>query len=150
MVVYRLSRTKYANDLLGEGARLNGGRWNNIHFACIYTAESRALAVLEYTVNTSLDDIPRSLSMLTLEIPDRIMEVNEVDLPGNWKISPAPASTKNFGTKFLKEGIYPVLKLPSIIIPQEFNYLINPFHKNNIEFKILNISDFVYDARVKA
>ena len=62
MKVYRLSKTKFAEDLTGEGARLNGGRWNHILTACLYTAESRALAVLEYTVNVNIDDIPRALA----------------------------------------------------------------------------------------
>ena len=63
MVVYRLGGTKYATDLTGEGARLFGGRWNNEGTPCIYTSQSRALAILEYTVNINIDDIPRALSI---------------------------------------------------------------------------------------
>lgn len=71
MIVYRIGRTKYAEDLTGEGARLNGGRWNHRLTACLYTSESRALAVLEYTVNVNIDDIPRALSISTVEIPEK-------------------------------------------------------------------------------
>ena len=70
MIVYRIGSTKYANDLTGEGARLNGGRWNHKLTPCVYTSESRSLAILEYTVNVNVYDIPRALSMASIEIPE--------------------------------------------------------------------------------
>ena len=88
MVVYRVGKTKYANDLKGEGARLFGGRWNNKMVGCLYTSESRALAVLEYTVNVNIDDIPRALSITVIGIPDSPIKIlSEADLPGDWKLS---------------------------------------------------------------
>ena len=63
---------------------------------CLYTSESRALAVLEYTVNINIHDIPRSLSMITLEIPDNYLDQPIAVLPGNWRDSPAPSSTRDF------------------------------------------------------
>ncbi|MGI8637275.1 MAG: RES family NAD+ phosphorylase, partial [Segetibacter sp.] len=71
MIVYRIGRLKYSKDLSGEGAKLNGGRWNHKLTPCLYTSASRSLAILEYTVNVNIDDIPRALSMTTLEIPDK-------------------------------------------------------------------------------
>ena len=128
MIVYRLSKTKFAGDLTGEGARLNGGRWNHILTACLYTAESRALAVLEYTVNVNIDDIPRALSLVTLEIPDSSIDIyNEAQLPGDWKAAPAPASTRDFGTNWLKAAKNLVMKVPSTVVPEEWNVIINPF-----------------------
>lgn len=150
MVVYRVSRTKHANDLEGEGARLHGGRWNNKMVKCLYTSESRALAALEYTVNVNIDDIPRALSIITIEIPDqKIRVLYEQDLPGDWKLSPAPSSTKDFGSALLLAAAEPVLKIPSTVIPEEYNYLLNPLHKDSRKFRILNLKDFVYDVRIK-
>lgn len=150
MIVYRLSRTKYANDLTGEGARLNGGRWNNKLIPCIYTAESRSLAILEYTVNVNIDDIPRALSMVTLEIPGKnILNLTEAGLPGNWKQSPAPASTRQLGTGLLHTAQNSVIKIPSTVIPEEFNYLLNPAHPERKNFRILDIQDFIFDVRIK-
>ena len=150
MIVYRIARTKYANDLSGEGARLNGGRWNHKLTPCIYTSESRALALLEYTVNVNIDDIPRALSFAIIEVPDdNILSVTVEGLPGNWTESPAPASTKNYGTGLLKKGEYAVIKIPSAVIPFEYNYLLNPLHKDSTKFKILDVHDFVYDVRIK-
>ena len=70
MIVYRLGKTQYCNDLIGVGAKLFGARWNISGTACLYTAESRALALLEYTVNVNIADIPKALSFTVIEIPD--------------------------------------------------------------------------------
>lgn len=150
MIVYRVGRTKFSKDLTGEGARLHGGRWNHVLCPCIYTSESRSLAVLEYTVNVNIDDIPRSLSITTFEIPDEgIQALTIADLPGNWRESPAPASTKDFGTNLLKLGASPILRIPSAVICQEFNFILNPRHFDAKDFKILHVEDFVYDVRIK-
>ena len=150
MIVYRIGRTKYADDLKGEGARLFGARWNNKMVGCLYTSESRALALLEYTVNVNIDDIPRALSISVIEIPDEhVRMLTEADLPGNWKEYPAPSSTKNFGSRLLSAASEPVIQIPSTIIPNEFNYLLNPMHPDSAQFKIIEIGDFSYDVRIK-
>lgn len=150
MIVYRVSKAKYAIDLKGEGARLFGGRWNNKMIGCLYTSENRALAVLEYTVNVNIDDIPRALNITTIEIPDRpITILNEADLPGDWKHSPAPSSTKDFGSKLLLAAAEPVIRIPSAVLPAEFNYLLNPLHPDSKKFKVIDSIDFVYDVRIK-
>lgn len=150
MIVYRIGKTKYANDLKGEGARLFGARWNNKMVGCLYTSESRALAVLEYTVNVNIDDIPRALSISVIEISDKAVRVlNEADLPGNWKEYPAPSSTKDFGSKLLLAAAEPVIQIPSTIIPNEFNYLLNSMHPDSEKFKIIETVDFLYDVRIK-
>lgn len=150
MIVYRIGRTKYANDLTGEGARLNGGRWNHRLTACVYTSESQALAVLEYTVNVNIDDIPRALSISTLEIPENnILKLTIAMLPGDWRAAPAPASTKDFGSQLLKKAEFAVIKVPSAVIPGEYNFLLNPLHKGSSAFSIVDVEDFVYDVRIK-
>ena len=150
MIVYRVGRTKRAGDLTGAGSRLNGGRWNHMLTPCIYTSESRALALLEYTVNVNIDEIPRALSFTIFEISGAgIQELKEEELPGNWKEVPAPSSTKDFGTALLKAAKSPVLKIPSIVISEEFNYVLNPLHTESKKFKILDIKDFVFDVRIK-
>lgn len=150
MKVYRISRTKYADDLAGTGASLFGGRWNQKLIPCIYTSQSRSLALLEYTVNISIDEIPRALSLVTFDIDEKnIFEVEEYELPGNWKRWPAPKHCQEFGSSLLLNPKISVIKIPSTIIPDEFNYMINPtFYPGKI--KILSISDFIYDVRIKA
>lgn len=150
MLVYRLGEGAYANDLKGEGARLYGGRWNHIGNPCIYTSWSRALAVLEFSVNVNLQRILRNLTMAIIEIPeDAIKTVSISALPGDWQIAPAPPSTKDFGTRLLQDLDHLVIKIPSTVIPEEFNYLINPRHPRIGDCKIKGLSDFVYDIRIK-
>ena len=150
MFIYRIGKTRHAKDLTGEGARLFGGRWNHKLTACLYAAESRALALLEYTVNVGIEDIPRALSITTLDIPvDSIREVKISELPGDWSASPAPVSAKDFGTTLLQSAAHLVIKIPSAVIPAEFNYLINPAHKDISKVSIVEVKDFVYDLRLK-
>jgi RES domain-containing protein len=151
MVVYRLGKTKYAADLIGEGSRKMGGRWNEPGFACLYTSASRALAILEYTVNTNIHDIPRALSMICIDLGNMdILELTEAELPGDWKKFPAPASTKRFGSSLLKAAKKAIIKIPSVVVPEEYNYLLNPVHIDHKKFKILEVKDFIYDLRIKA
>lgn len=148
MLVYRVSKTQYANDLNGTGAKLFGGRWNHIDTPCIYTAESRSLAVLEYSVNINVEFIPRALSICIFEIDENsIKEIKPKKLPGDWQEIPAPYSTKDFGTKLLQKGTA-IIKIPSIVIKDEFNYILNPNYLDK-NFKLIEIKDFVYDLRVK-
>ena len=148
MKVYRISKTQYAEDLKGTGSKLFGGRWNHIDSSCIYTSETRALAVLEYAVNVNIDFIPRALSLCIFEIDEsRIYTMKEDDLPGNWRETPAPKSTKDYGTQLLQKK-HSIIRIPSIIIPQEFNYIINPIGED-FNFKLLEINDFVFDLRIK-
>ncbi len=150
MWVYRIGRTRFAHDLTGEGARLHGGRWNKKLVPCIYTSESRALALLEYTANVSVDDIPRALSVSIFEIPeDTIFEIPLAKLPGDWSLSPTPASAKAFGSALLMAKEHLVIKIPSAIIPDEFNYLLNPAHPNQNKIEIIEVRDFIYDVRLK-
>lgn len=149
MKVYRISRKKFANDLTGVGSRLHGGRWNHKGVPVLYTSDSRALAIIEYSVNVNLSDIPKTLSLITLEINDDIEIIEPSDLPGNWRAFPAPAETKDYGSKLLKSAKNSIIRIPSVVIPEECNYLLNPLHKRSDEFKVIKIEDFVYDVRIK-
>jgi RES domain-containing protein len=150
MMVYRLVPTKFAKDLTGAGARLFGGRWNHAGLPCLYASESRALALLEYSVNTGADFIPPALSMVTIDtgsVP--IEEIPESALPADWKTTPAPSSTKDFGSAILKSLKAAIVKIPSAIISSEHNFLLNPGHPDARKFKILDLTDFHYDLRIK-
>lgn len=150
MRVYRVGNKKFANDLSGEGARLHGGRWNHIGTPCLYTSQSRSLAVLELSVNVITASVLRYLSMVEIEIPDDILELEIPALPGNWREAPAPPSTMDYGTDLLNKNPHVIIKLPSSVIPEEFNYLINPKHSLAKGCNIIAVKDFVYDLRIKA
>ena len=150
MQVYHLGHTRFAHSLNGEGARLHGGRWNKIGTPCIYTSESKALSVLEYAANVPLEQMPQSLSITIYELPTKSWkEIALEELPENWQHVPAPEETKMFGTTLLKNYKLMAIKLPSVIIPSEFNFIINPLANNFDVIKIIAVHTFHIDQRIK-
>ena len=77
MQVYRLAKAKHIRDLSGAGARIAGGRWNLKGTAVLYTAESRALATVEYLVHVPIAIIPRNLRMAAIDVPDAAPRIAE-------------------------------------------------------------------------
>ncbi len=133
MRVYRIEREKYLETTLdGSGAALSEGfRWNSLNTYLVYTSESRALAMLEVSVHLDLsEDMPTDRHYVEIEIPDiiPILELKTDDLPGLWDSKPPILETQFIGDDFVKEKSAAVLKVPSSIVQQEFNYLINPNH----------------------
>lgn len=150
MLLYRIGHSQYAKNLTGDGAKINGGRWNDIGVPCIYTSVTRALALLEYTCHAKKHLIPRDLSFITYEVPDHSIEIFAVgQLPGNWKHWPPPKEARDFGTAFLKKSKYLLYRLPSVVIEEEMNYIINPLHPDIRQVKIAEVKDYAYDMRIR-
>ncbi len=147
MVVYRLSKSLYANDLSGKGAELVGGRWNSKGNAVLYTSQSIALCVTEIAVHIPLGILPKDFELIHIEIPeDLILEIKK--LPKDWQTFPHSDSTQKIGDKFLKDLKYLILKVPSATVQGEFNYLINPRHKDFEKVKIRKKEKFSFDERL--
>jgi RES domain-containing protein len=114
----------------GEGARLYGGRWNSEGTAVVYTSATLSLAVLEYLVNLDSDILPDDLVALSADIPEHlgIHTIRTEDLPSDWREYPAPDELKAMGTAWAAARRSVILSVPSVIIPEERNYLVNPAH----------------------
>ncbi|HEV7333547.1 MAG TPA: RES family NAD+ phosphorylase [Flavisolibacter sp.] len=148
MVVYHLGSTKFARQLTGEGAKLHGGRWNNIGQACIYTSEAKSLCVLEFAANVSLDEMNPNLAFTSYEIPDVSWAVFTIkELPAGWMEIPSPDAVREWGTQQLQKHL--ALRLPSVIVPTEFNFLLNPLHPNFKNVRIKDVEPFTFDRRIK-
>src|SRR5688572_17947996 len=150
MEVYHLGSKKFATQMTGEGAKLHGGRWNSIGTACLYTAESIALCVLEYAANVSLTQMPPSLVITIYNLPDKSWKeylLNE--LPKNWRDVPVPIETQEWGTREIQEAKFLALRVPSVIIPSEHNYILNPLHLDFKKIKIKGVQPFTFDSRIK-
>lgn len=150
MIVFRLSKEKHKNDLSGKGAELSGGRWNSKTVAMLYTSESRALCTAEIAVHLSLGILPVNYWLTTIEIPNSI-EISEIDatvLPSDWKTYPHPHSTQALGDAFIKEGKYLVMKVPSVVVQGDFNYLVNPMHPSIKYIDIISTELFAFDERL--
>ena len=150
MKVYRIAKTLYVNDLSGEGARLHGGRWNRPGVPVLYTSQARSLALLELIVHfAAYNAIKDSFSFLSLEIPDvEIISIDNQLLKGNkfdlnnqklWEIS------EHY---FFKENVFGI-KVPSILIPEESNIILNPFHPNFKQIKKISIDSIDLDERFR-
>jgi RES domain-containing protein len=150
MIVFRLSKSKFASDLSGKGAEKSGGRWNSKGTAMVYTSASRALCTTEIAVHTPLGNLPLDYKMVSIEIPDEIViqEFAQKDLPNNWKSIPHSHSTQLLGDKFIADSQYMVLKVLSAVVQDEFNFLINPNHAESYKIIIKAIEPFNFDERL--
>jgi RES domain-containing protein len=150
MIVFRLAKSAYKNDLSGRGAELNGGRWNSKGTPMIYTCQSRALCVAEIAVHSPLGIIPKDYFLITIEIPDEypILYIETHVLPENWLSMPHSHRTQRMGDEFITESKYLVLNVPSAVVQGDINFLINPLHPGIKEIKILNVEPFSFDERL--
>jgi len=148
MIVYRISNCKFISDLSGTGAAMYGGRWNSEGVYILYTAGSPSLAMLESLVHFG-GRIVGDYCQIAIEIPDKsILEITEEELPKNWRESPAPDALKSFGNKFIAEGEFLMLKVPSVLVPDEANYLLNPQHPDFKKVQVLVKSKVKFDERL--
>lgn len=154
MKVYRIERDKYLKTTLsGTGASLQKGyRWNSLNTRLVYTSESRALAILEVSVHIDLiEDLPNDRYCVEIEIPDdiTIQEVMIEDLPDDWNSKPPMITTQLIGDDFVRQNESAILKVPSCIVPQEYNYLINPQHVDAERIMVVEKGLLQFDARLK-
>ncbi len=151
MLVWRVTRKAHAEQpLSGEGAQRYGGRWNHIGVGVVYTSQSLSLAVLEYLVNLPIIDLPDDLVSIQIELPDDLprAEIAVKDLPDNWRSFPAIEELKDIGTNWARQASVPILIVPSVVIPNEFNYLINPTRPLSLGIKIVSADPFALDPRL--
>ena len=150
MQVWRLTRlSRAATAFTGEGTRLIGSRWTHPGLLAVYTSESIALAVLEALVHMDIAqtgphvvipaDIPDDVAIETLDI---------AHLPENWHITPAPAVLRDFGSDWLKAQRTAVLVVPSAMVNDESNYILNPAHTDFAHIIIGTARSFAFDGRL--
>ncbi|HCS21217.1 MAG TPA: hypothetical protein DIW47_11770 [Bacteroidetes bacterium] len=129
MIVYRISKKKWAKDLSGKGAENAGGRWNHKGIPVLYTSLNSSLAILELLVHLDHDLLPNDLVVSRIFIPDgSIKELSLTDLPKNWRDSPAPDPLKEWGKNWVNANTHLALKVPSAANPLEHNYILNVKH----------------------
>jgi len=150
MIVYRIARGKYKNDLSGTGAEINGGRWNNKGTKVLYTASSIALAMTEVAVHVPYGILPRGYFVVSIEIPDvNISFLSANKLNGTtWNSHPPSHKTQKIGDDFISANQDLILKVPSVVAPGDFNFLINPSHVEFSKVKIIEIIPFGFDQRL--
>ena len=139
MLAWRLCRTPFA-DLTGEGARRYGGRWNRPGRPMVYAASSAALAVLEVRVHLDLPPalLPDDYLLLTIDLDDLATK----------DVVALPPDSAAFGDAWLREQRNAVLQVPSLIVPESPNLLLNPAHPDAGRASIVARRRFVFDRRL--
>ena len=151
MTVWRICRAKHAADAFsGVGGLRYGARWHWKGVRIVCTAGSLSLAALEYLVNLAAGPITDPLMAIPAEIPESVhmVSVGRKELPDNWRAHPIPAHTRRVGTEWVKKGQTAVLAVPSVVIPSERNYLLNPAHPEFGKIRVGKPERFGFDSRM--
>ena len=149
MIVYRIAKKEYIEDLSGNGAKRTGGRWNPKGTSVLYCASTSSLAILEKMVSIDMDLLPDDLCIAALEIPkSKILKIPKEELPKNWNHYPSPDALKSIGKSWIELGNFCTLQIPSAVNPMESNYLINVKHPLMEKIKIKEVTPFRIDNRL--
>ncbi|MEO6844758.1 MAG: RES family NAD+ phosphorylase [Ginsengibacter sp.] len=136
MIIFRLTTGKYANDNSGTGAKNYGGRWNPVGLSGLYTSQYISLAILEILVRATKTTSPESYTLNSFEIPDSgVYQIQLKKLKNNWKTD--LKYTQGIGEDFLNANQSLCLQVPSAIVTQESNFLLNPLHTDFKKVKII-------------
>lgn len=148
MRVYRITKAIYADRLVASGG---AARWNARGRFVIYTAATRALACLENVVHRSGEGLQDNFRVMVIDIPDTlpIETIAPASLPPNWFDFQNYVYCQQWGEEWLQTGTSAVLQVPSAIIPNEWNYLLNPGHPDFSKIQLVRTEPFAFDPRIK-
>jgi len=148
MIVYRISNETYKNDISGNGAALYGSRWNSPGRRVLYTSEYISLCILESLVHISRDFIPDNQYLLHISIPESKDQetIAYSSMKKDWRDN--LEYTRWIGDQFVKTHESLILKVPSAIVQQEHNFLLDPLHPEFKKVKIINAELLQLDKRL--
>jgi RES domain-containing protein len=146
MELFRITRSEYQNDLSGEGAFRFGGRWNTPGNRMIYTSSRRSLAMLEILVHWQRPSPPPDYVVVVMYIPDAVVSKNIIYVVPDWQQQ--QHWSKETGDNWLKEKSNLLLRVPSVVVSAEPNFLINPSHPDAGEVKVIGVEPFGFDKRL--
>jgi len=142
-----------ADDLSGTGAKITGGRWNEVGVGMVYAASTRALACLETLVHLNAGGLPLNRYLVEVVIPDDLWTAAEVATPATldagWDAEPAGRTSISFGTHWANSKRSALLVIPSVIVPEESNLLINPTHPDAMRLTARKVRKWLYDPRME-
>ena len=124
------------------------GRWHHAGHAIVYLAQTPASALLEVCVHTSANDVPPAFTLLKIQGPDiEVPSIPIVSLPKDWQTH--LEVTRDLGTAWLEKKRSVLLQVPSAIVPETANYLLNPSHKQAAKFHVAEVFSYPFDLRLK-
>ena len=133
----------------GIGAETYGGRFNSPGTKAIYAAGSMSLGILELVVQSNKKDRLLDLVYATVTFDsDLVTKVDEDDLPEGWDSKPATSVSQEFGDKWIQSAESVVLRIPSVVVPGEYNYVLNPSHPEFGKVELGNVVSIDLDSRL--
>ncbi|HWB18350.1 MAG TPA: RES domain-containing protein [Vicinamibacterales bacterium] len=150
VTAWRIVKARYADHAFdGEGARLEGGRWNSPGTPMVYTSDSAALAALEMLVHLGRRSVLNAYVLIPCTFDEAIVgRLDEKKLPDDWRSSPAPQALQMLGDDWAKSGRSAVLRVPGVIMAGDSNFLLNPNHPDFQRVRVLRARPFAFDARL--
>jgi RES domain-containing protein len=151
VVGWRIVKEKHARSAFsGEGARIFEGRWNSAGLRVVYCSENLALAALEILVHTQPVMILAKFHAFRAAWDESLMTTMDLKkLPKGWNAQPPGAISKNIGDEWIRSERSAVLALPSIVVPLERTFLLNPKHRDFAKIKIKDAGGFALDSRLR-
>ncbi len=150
VTAWRIVSSKHLDGAFsGMGAGKTGGRWNSKGVPMVYASGNLALAVLEMAVNLPSPKLLQDFRCIPLEFDEELaVALAGKDLPTDWDNRPPSPSTRSVGDLWVKEAQSTVFKVPSVVVPQEHNYLVNPNHSDFADIRIGKPIPFRFDPRI--
>jgi RES domain-containing protein len=147
---WRIVKMRHADSAFdGEGARQYGGRWNSPGTPVVYVSDTRALCLLEVLAGLGSVKPVQSYVSIPVTFEDSlILPVEPTELPSEWRQGPPPRSTQRIGDDWADNLKSAILQVPSAIVPEEFNYVLNPAHPDFRRIQIGSPQDFTVDSRL--
>lgn len=146
------TKTYEADDLSGSGAKITGGRWNDIGVALLYAVGSRALACLETVVHLNSGGLPLNRYLVEIIVPDDLLSAAEIatteSLAVGWDAEPAGRVSTSLGSEWARSLRTALMLVPSVIVPEENNLLINPAHPDAARISARKVRKWTYDPRL--
>jgi RES domain-containing protein len=150
ITAWRIVKARHAATAFdGEGARVEGGRWNSPGTPLVYTSQSAALAALELLVHLGRGSILAAYVLIPCTIDDALVSrLDRRRLPKNWRSYPAPPELQLMGDEWVRSGGSAVLEVPSVVIDTDSNYLLNPHHSDFHSIRVMKPQPFELDLRL--
>ncbi|MDD2773907.1 MAG: RES domain-containing protein [Elusimicrobiales bacterium] len=145
-----VKNARIADAFTGEGAALYGGRWNKRGTRVVYAAQTLSLSVLEQFIHTGEEGKNIEYAFFKIEMPSgiKIERFNSHKIPSNWRDTPVPEETQELGSAWVLKQSSALLCVPSVIVPVECDFLINPAHADFHKLKIGKPQPFRFDSRL--
>jgi len=139
-----------ADDMSGAGAKISGARWNRPGNAMLYCGTNISLAALETFVHLKAGGLPLNRYLVEIEVPDDVwLKAHDMRKPPvGWEAIPAAAVSLNAGDSWVKANTSALMVVPSVVVPEEYNVLINPHHPDTGTFKAKKTRKWTYDSRL--